>query len=447
MFTMEERKILQEGDVMIRVLMVGYNGANNTGAEALLLSDIADVRAALGPDVHITVPSLNPANLRRYLAEGPRIRIAPMPTLFFGTIRRLVRESDLVLLVEGSTYMDTWGSPLLWAYLWATRCAAKLGRPCLAYAVDAGTLRPANARLVRRVASRTNLIITRTRAAAGRLRAVGVTAPILSTADNAFTFQPREADRDRAAREWPLAAGGVVGLATVDFSLFPAVMRPWGPRERCYKWPYFFSASPGRTQSSQALARGYASLADYVVERTGKAVALICMEQLDEALAGQVLRGMKYAESARIFSARRYDASQMACLLRGLDLLVTSRYHAAVLSLAAGVPQVAVHHDTRLATLYADLGLKDEWFMDPGSAEGLASASAAGQLFAWMRDRVDALLANPGLQKESLGGGYAEHLALARQNRTLLEKFVVDSGLRRAPTDMHSGNGGDKWVA
>ncbi len=134
---------------MIRVLMVGYNGANNTGAEALLLSDIEDVRAVLGPEAHITVPTLNEANLRRYLAEGPGLRIAPMPTLFFGSIRRMVRESDLVLLVEGSTYMDTWGSPLLWAFLWATHCAAEMGKPCLAYAVDAGTLKPANARLVR----------------------------------------------------------------------------------------------------------------------------------------------------------------------------------------------------------------------------------------------------------------------------------------------------------
>ncbi len=122
---------------MIRVLMVGYNGANNTGAEALLLSDIEDVREVLGREAHITVPTLNEANLRRYLAEDPALRIAPMPTLFFASLRRMVRDSDLVLLVEGSTYMDTWGSPLLWAFLWATHCAAEMGKPCLAYAVDA----------------------------------------------------------------------------------------------------------------------------------------------------------------------------------------------------------------------------------------------------------------------------------------------------------------------
>jgi hypothetical protein len=232
----------------------------------------------------------------------------------------------------------------------------------------------------------------------------------------------------------------------VDFSLFPAVMRLWGPRELCYKWPYYFSSSPERARSSEMLARGYASLADHVAESTGKAVALISMEQLDEALAERVLRRMRHPESARVFSARQYDASQMTCLLRGLDLLVTSRYHAAVLSLAAGVPQVAVHHDTRLATIYQDVGLKEKWFMDPGAAEGLASGFAALELFKWLRNRVDMLLSNPGLQKESLSRGYEEHMTLARQNRRLLNEFVCGRGLCHdlSNTDV---DGGAEWVA
>jgi polysaccharide pyruvyl transferase WcaK-like protein len=353
-----------------------------------------------------------------------------MPTLFFASIRRMVRESDLVLLVEGSTYMDTWGSPLLWAFLWASHCAAEMGKPCLAYAVDAGTLKAANARLTQRVASRTDLIVTRNRAAAGRLRAMGVSAPILSTADNAFTFQPREADRGWLEREWPRAAGGVVGLAAVDFHLFPAVMRPWGRRDRCYKWPYYFSSSPERLAAGEALARTYAVQADQIVERTGKAVALICMEQLDEAIARRVHGYMTHAEDARIFSAREHDASRMTALLRGLDLLITSRYHAAVLSLAAAVPQVAVGHDTRLDTLYRDLGLHEEWFLTPERVADL------GQ-------RVERLLAAPQLQGERLRRGHAEHLARARQNRRLLAKFTAEHLPGGKPADQ----GVQAWVA
>src|SRR5579864_9146875 len=66
-----------------RVLLFGYNGANNTGAEALLLADIEDVRAVLGPDAVITVPTLNEANLRRYLKEGSGLRIAHIPAVYF----------------------------------------------------------------------------------------------------------------------------------------------------------------------------------------------------------------------------------------------------------------------------------------------------------------------------------------------------------------------------
>jgi polysaccharide pyruvyl transferase WcaK-like protein len=433
----------RNGSTGPRVLMVGYNGANNTGAEALLLSDIRDVREVMGPGARITVPTLNEANLRRYLRESPGVAIAPMPTLYFGAIHKMVKESDLVLLVEGSTYMDTWGSPLLWAFLWATTCAADMGKPCLAYAVDAGTLSPTNQRLVRVVASRTDLIVTRTAAAAERLRRIGVTAPLACTADNAFTFHPGEEDRGWTARAWPEARGGMVGFALVDFSLWPAVMRPWGRRERCYKWPYYFSSSPERTRYREALARDYAALADHAVESAGKSVALICMEQVDEDLCARVHRAMKHPGKARVFSSRQRNASQLTVLLRSLDLLVTSRFHAGVLSLAGVVPQVAVHHDTRLSTLYTDLGLKERWFVDPRIEEGLATATTAAGFLDEIRGRMDQLLAEPRLQEEALRRGYAEHLARARMNKQHLARFVGE----KLPAAAAATTGGTEWVA
>jgi len=85
-----------------RVLLVGYNGANNTGAEAKLLVSINEIRSVLGPDACITVPSLNEANLRRYLTESPTLKIKPIrPSLFFLDIRKLVKENDLIMLVDG----------------------------------------------------------------------------------------------------------------------------------------------------------------------------------------------------------------------------------------------------------------------------------------------------------------------------------------------------------
>ena len=41
-----------------RVLLIGYSGANNTGAEALLQADIEDIRAIFGEEAMLTVPAL-----------------------------------------------------------------------------------------------------------------------------------------------------------------------------------------------------------------------------------------------------------------------------------------------------------------------------------------------------------------------------------------------------
>lgn len=444
-----------------RVLMVGYNGANNTGAEALLQADIRDLRAVMGPRAHITVPTLNESNLRRYLKQGPGLTISPIPTLFFAAIGRMVSESDLVLLVEGSTYMDTWGSPLLWFFLWASRCAARMGKPSLAYAVDSGSLSRANERRVRDTATTTDLIITRNEAAAARLKGIGVTAPIASTADNAFVFEPDESEAGWVSRSWPLARNGLVGIAPVDFSLFPAVARLWGRRANCYRWPYYFSCSKRRSRYGEMLARSYAELADHVVESSGKSVALVCMEQLDEAIAEKVHGLMRHPERARIFSARHHNASQMTLLLRSLDLLVTSRYHAAVLSLAAGVPQVAMHHDTRLATLYRDLGLAAEWFIDPcfgDCTNGTVAELEATRrrISCQLRERVDALLSVPDRQRGLLKTGYEEHLGRARRNRELLAEFVgrhlgftAAGGPGEAPakSEPAATAGGEAWTA
>ncbi len=403
-----------------KVLLLGYNGANNTGAEALLLSDIQDVRAILGPNALITIPAIDATNLRRYVKEDANTHVVQLPMVFFLPLRRLVQEHDLIMLVEGSTYMDTWTSAILWAYLWTTHCAHEQGKHCIAYAVDAGTLKHSyNRLLVRSEASETDLIIARAGAAAERLRGFGVKAPIEVTADNAFNFSPDPADADFLLREWPEAKERPVGLAIVDFYQWPVVMRPWGKREDCYKWPYYFSRSRERSAATAKLVDGYAALADCIIREHNRPVVLIIMEQLDDKLAQMVQARMAHPEQARIFSSHQYNASQMTTLLRSLDLLVTSRYHACVLSLAAQIPQLAVGHDLRLKSIYEELGLRERFFIDPKSP----------RLFPDLQERIESLLADPGLEREALSRGYAEHLGQAKRNRELLRGFVQQHGL------------------
>ena len=73
-----------------KVLLVGYNGANNTGAEAKLLVIIEELRRVLGQEAIFTVPSLNVEYLNRYLQESTNLKITPIkPSTFPIDIYRL----------------------------------------------------------------------------------------------------------------------------------------------------------------------------------------------------------------------------------------------------------------------------------------------------------------------------------------------------------------------
>ncbi len=413
----DNKGTFKSSDEIMKILLVGYNGANNTGSEARLLSIIDDIRTVFGCDVEITVPTLNEKNLRRYLKEEQGLHIAPVPSIFFYTLRKLVKQHDLILLVEGSCYMDTWTSALLWAFLWSTRCAYEAGIPCIAYAVDSGELSNINKYLVKREASKTDLIITRTNSAKNRLESVGVTAPMEVTADCAFTFNINDDDQDICDHVNIVNDNGLVGLSVVDFHLWPVVIRPWGKKEYLYKWPYYFSRSKKRLSESEELASQWAKIADDVIKEYNKEVLLICMEEVDESLAYSIQDKMIYQSKAQVISSREFNASQMTIILRCLDLLVTSRYHAAVLSLEALIPQIAVGHDTRLKDFYKELKLND-YLLDSNSPD----------LWNTLKYKIKYLLDNPGLLKESLNDGYEMHLKQSHQNQLILRRFIIKKG-------------------
>ena len=307
----------------------------------------------------ITVPSLNEENLRRYLTESPTLKIKSIrPSVFFLDIRRLVKENDLIMLVEGSCYMDTWGSALLWYYLLATRYAYSMKKPCVAYSVDAGSASRFNSWLIRREASKTNLILARTKSAAERLKKWGVTAPIEVTADNAFAFQPNPQDHDLLKRVWP-EASHVVGVAAEDVYVWPVHIRLWDKKKYCYRWPYYYTHSKASLEKSDVLAKVLAVQADDIIMEQDKDIALLSLEGLDASFANKIQRLMKHPERTKVFTSIEYNASQMTSILRSLDLLITSRYHAAVLSLPNHVPQTAIGHDLRIRDLYADLEISD----------------------------------------------------------------------------------------
>ncbi len=405
-----------------KVLLVGYNGANNTGAEAKLLVIINEIRSILGPDAILTVPSLNMANLKRYLQETQTLKIETVrPSTFPVDIYRLVKQNDLVLLVEGSTYMDTWSPALLWYYLLATRYARQMGKPCVAYSVDAGSASRFNRWLIRREASKTDLILARTMKAAERLKSWQVTAPIEVTADNAFSFQPKPEDSGLLRRVWP-EASNVVGIAAEDIYIWPVQMRLWDQKKYCYRWPYYYQHSKHCKAKSELLIDVLAVQADEIVERYDKDVALLSMEGLDVSFVERIQRRMKHADRTKVFSSNQYNASQMTSILRSLDLLITSRYHAGVLSLPSLIPQTAIGHDLRIQDFYSDLGIP-ELFVDHEDPDRYKKLS----------ENVEALFNQYSTLKNQLKTGYESYAEREKRNQQLFRAFLETNYSRWLP--------------
>jgi polysaccharide pyruvyl transferase WcaK-like protein len=254
--------------------------------------------------------------------------------------------------------------------------------------------------------------MARTQKAAERLKKYGVTAPIEVTADNAFSFRPKPQDHDLLKRVWP-EASHVVGMAAEDIYIWPVQIRLWDKKEYRYRWPYYYQHSKACKAKSELLVDVLAFQADEIIEKYDEDIALLSMEGLDTTFTNKIQKHMKNANRTRVFSSAQYNASQMASILRGLDLLITSRYHAGVLSLPHQVPQTAIGHDLRIQDLYSDLGTP-ELFVDHEDPDRYKKLS----------DNVELLFDHYSELRAHLRKGYREYETREKRNIQLFRAFL-----------------------
>ena len=127
----------------------------------------------------------------------------------------------------------------------------------------------------------------------------------------------------------------------------------------------FITANAERREQSAAMVERWVSLARHAIEHYDLDVQLIAMEMLDTPVCEQIRErlGPQAASRVLLASSRDVPPAEMVAMLRGLDALVTSRYHACVLSMGGAVPQMAINHDERLASIYAEIGLDQEYLL------------------------------------------------------------------------------------
>lgn len=88
----------------LKLLLVGYNGARNTGADARVVALVGQLMDELGEDnIEITVMTLDPQNIQGYFPAS--VRLYPFPTFFCWSLLRAASSHHVAILCEGSTHL------------------------------------------------------------------------------------------------------------------------------------------------------------------------------------------------------------------------------------------------------------------------------------------------------------------------------------------------------
>lgn len=366
----------------LKILLIGYNGARNTGSDVRVASMVNQFYQVLGKEnMEIGIMTLNTKLTEVYFQ--PPTRLIEFSPIYFKPLLEACNQYHMGVLSEGSTFKSKWANSLTLFFVEGSGIMKVQGKPCIAYGSGAGAMDDYIWEAVGKHCDQA-YFISREQPTLDLLAKIGIKGELGT--DTAWIFPP--APREWAEKELKEKAGWdgkkpIVGVAVINPFWWPCKpsLTKWlsgygrrHPVEHYGKW-YFFSSSEERKQQFEDYLTGIARAVNEFAEKHNTQVIIFGMEALDwDAITR--LQGMLKTE-AQIFSSKFYDGYQMMALLRTLSMLVTSRYHARVLSMPGGVPGIAVSMDERLYNIYEEAGQLDDYYFkvdEPELAEKLIVA-------------------------------------------------------------------------
>lgn len=342
-----------EKDPKLYILLEGYNGAENTGADIRIAEIVKQLTQRIGKEnLQISVMTLDKKNLHCYFDAD--VRLIHFSSVFFIDVFRACCANQVVILCEGSTLKSKFANALTLYFCEAAGIMKAQNKPCIAYGSEAGDMDLFLERTVKKLCSDT-YFIARTQNSLKRIQALGLKGHLGT--DAAWKFD------STSHTEW--AAGQLrqsgwdgekplLGIAPINpfwWPVKPSLIK-WikskitGDKFMQFQLWYFFSYSKQRQRQFENYLNGIASAVNEFAAKYSCHTVILGMERLDADACDRLKKKLKVPAS--VFLSSDYNGFEMAALLRQLTMLVTSRYHAQVLSMEACVPSIAVSMDERL---------------------------------------------------------------------------------------------------
>jgi polysaccharide pyruvyl transferase WcaK-like protein len=254
----------------------------------------------------------------------------------------------------------------------------------IAYGAEAGAMDPLLQKMTRRYC-RDSLIITRNVESQGVLGKLGV--PTELGTDTAWTFEPLGPEYGRKALRDKGWDGTTPVLAVCPINPFwwpvSASLAKWlahsvaGAYKQSYYRTIYFHRSGSEVDAAyeKYLSEMAAGVAGY--QKTRKVFPImVAMEMLDRDACERVADKLG---GAPVFASDQFNMYELVSILRASDRLLSSRYHAIVTTMPAGIPSAGVTMDERIRNLLRERGHEHLLMRveEPGLADKIVAALRA----------------------------------------------------------------------
>ncbi|NNE43927.1 MAG: hypothetical protein HKN12_06945 [Gemmatimonadetes bacterium] len=346
----------------LKLLFAGYNGARNTGSDVRVEEMLRQVRHVLGADrVDISVITQDFDLTSGYFGDARQIKLAD---IFPPFLAKEVPRHDGVIACEGSMFKSRFADALTTMMVGALGIAAARNRLSVGYGAEAGAMSRSLRGLVRRYCG-SSLVITRNLESEKLLRRMKV--PTEPGTDTAWTFEPHGAEhgQDVLRRHgwdgetpvlaicpinpfwWPVKASLAKAAARATTGAF---------KDSHYRSVYFHRSGPEVTRAYDRYLHAITGAVTSFRKEHDVFPVLIAMERLDAGSCHRVAEGLG---GAPVFESADRDMYELVSILRQARHLVSSRFHAIVTSMPAGVPSLGITMDERIRNLMKDRGHED----------------------------------------------------------------------------------------
>jgi polysaccharide pyruvyl transferase WcaK-like protein len=343
----------------LKLLFAGYNGTRNTGSDVRVHEILRQVECILGANrISLSVMTQDFDLTRGYFGDARQVRL---PDVFPPFIKREVSEHHGVIACEGSMFKSKFANALTTMMIGSLGIASAQNKLSVGFGAEAGQMDSLLGKMCSRYCA-DSFIMTRNAESAKILGALGVPAEVGT--DTAWTFEPmpqeygvktlHENGWDGATPIlaicpihpfwWPVKAS--VGKALAH-SLTGAF------KKSHYRSMYFHRAGREVDAAYERYINALAGAVNHHRRKHAVFPIAIAMERLD---TDSCRRFSERLGGIPIFASDSYDMYQLVSILRSSSRIVSSRYHALVTSMPAGIPSAGVTMDERIRNLMNERG-------------------------------------------------------------------------------------------